>query len=199
MNNSREEIAQLYRSGLSAQQISDHLGIGCSKVRYALDKQRVARRDHSFASKMLHLTKFGKKQCNVKENLTEEEEHLRIAGTMLYWGEGTKSGNSVVFSNSDPQMIKMFLRFLRELCGIEKTRLRILLHTYENQDEDQLKSFWSDLTNIPTSQFSKTFCHTKTKGTYKKISLYGTVSLRYSDKELLNIINNWISQYKMPI
>jgi len=199
MDNLGKEIAKLYQSGLSAQQVSDELHISGSKVRYTLAKQSIPRRNHSSASQMLHLTKFGKKQCCVKSDLTSDEEHLRIAGIMLYWGEGTKSGSSVMFSNSDPQMIKVFLSFLREICRVEESRLRILLHIYDDQDENGLKLFWSKTTKIPESQFSKTYYHSGKKGTYKKACLYGTVSLRYSDNELLKIINNWIGEYKMPM
>jgi len=199
MDNLGKEIVKLYQSGLSAQQVSDELHISGSKVRYALAKQSVPLRNHSSASRMLHLTKFGKKQCCVKNNLTDDEEHLRIAGIMLYWGEGTKSGSSVMFSNSDPQMVKLFLSFLRKICRVEEYRLRILLHIYDNQNEKSLKKLWSTITEIPLSQFSKTYYHSGQKGTYKKTCLYGTISLRYSDNELLKIINNWIGEYKTPM
>jgi hypothetical protein len=148
---------------------------------------------------MLHATKFGKKQCCIKHDLSLEDEKLRIAGVMLYWGEGTKSGNSVVFSNSDPDMVKLFLKFLRKICGVEEKRLRILIHAYGDQDENQLRLFWSDSTHIPSEQFSKTFIHKGKRGTYKTLSEHGTISLRYSDKSLLNIINNWIVEYRMPM
>lgn len=198
METSHKKIADLYLSGLSASQISDHLKLSCAKIRYSLEKQSIPRRNHSEASRMLHVTKFGKKQCNIKDNLSSEEENLRIAGIMLYWGEGTKSGNSVVFSNSDPDMLKLFLKFLRVICGVEEKRLRVLLHLYSDQIETDLKTFWSKITGIPLQQFSKTFIHERKKGTYKKISKYGTVSLRYSDKELLKKINNWLLDYRLP-
>ena len=118
---------------------------------------------------------------------------------MLYWGEGTKGGNSVVFSNSDPDMIQLFLNFLRVICGIDEKRLRLLLHIYPDQNESKLKKFWSEKTKIPQAQFSKTFCHSGKNGTYKNLSPYGTISLRYSDKLLLNVINDWIKDYKLPI
>lgn len=191
-----KKIANLYQSGLSVKQIADNLGIGYSRIRYSLDKQSIPRRNHSKASRMLHLTKFGREQSNVKDNLTAEEEKLRIMGIMLYWGEGTKAGNSVAFSNSDPDMIIIFLKFLREICRVDEKRLRLLLHLYLDQNEINMKHFWSNITDISLSQFSKTFIHKQKRGTYKKISRYGTISLRYSDKELLNTINNWLAEYR---
>ncbi|MEI6499053.1 MAG: hypothetical protein WCO23_03755 [bacterium] len=193
-----KSIVEMYQSGLSVKQISDKIGIGSSRVNQVLIASNIPRRDHSSASRLLHETKFGKHACNVLTNLTPEQEILRIAGVMLYWGEGTKDGNSVVFSNSDPDMVSYFLRFLREICGVSDQRLRLLLHIYDDQNEAELKKYWSDCTKIPISQFSKTYCHAHSGGSYKKISMFGTVSLRYSDKNLLKVIVGWIKKFKMP-
>ncbi len=193
------KIAKLYKSGLSVTQIAEKQRVSPSKIRYSLQKQKVQFRNHSSASRMLHLTKFGKATFSINDKLSAEENDLKIAGVMLYWGEGTKAGNSVVFSNSDPDMIKLFLHFLRKVCGVQEERLRLLLHMYPDQNENKLKLFWSETAKIPLLRFSKTFYHTGKSGSYAKRSELGTVSLRYSDTELLRIINKWISQYKMPI
>ena len=193
-----KKIGNLYKSGLSVKQISDRLTLGYSSVRNSLDKQNIARRSISSAVKQINITKFGKKKCQIKRSLLQNEKELKIAGTMLYWGEGTKSGNSVVFTNSDPAMIKCFLDFLRSVCQVDEKRLRMLLHLYDGQDENSLVGYWSEITKIPVNQFSKTFFHKKKQGTYKKVSEFGTASLRYSDKDLLEIINSWIQQYKLP-
>ena len=37
---------------------------------------------------------------------------------MLYWGEGSKARNGVVFTNADVDMLRFFLRFLRESYGV---------------------------------------------------------------------------------
>lgn len=191
-----KKVIAMYNSGLSVMQISNLLTISNSKIRYLMIKQKVPMRDLKTAARMLYVTKFGKKRCNIKKSLSIKEEKLRIAGIMLYWGEGTKSGNTVTFTNSDPDMVKFFLKFLRVICGIDETRLRILLHCYHDQEEEELKEFWAVNTNIPINQFSKTFVHIKKTGTYKKISKYGTISLRYSDKELLETINLWLQEFK---
>ena len=39
---------------------------------------------------------------------------LHVMGCMLFWAEGSKSRNSVKFTNSDPDMLRLFVRFLRE-------------------------------------------------------------------------------------
>ena len=42
-----------------------------------------------------------------------EKDTFHQAGCMLYWAEGSKSKNMLDFTNSDPNMIKFFLNFLK--------------------------------------------------------------------------------------
>ena len=190
-----EIIKQYKEECFSAVQISDNLNLNSSKVRYVLDKFGVKKRTISEAIRHLNRTKFKKGAFEIKTNLSNKEEKLKVAGIMLYWGEGTKQGNSVVFSNSNSDMVVLFLKFLREICGVSEERVRALLHFYEDQDEMKLKKYWSEKMKVPISQFSKSFLHKNKNGSYNEKSVYGTISLRYSDKELLKIINNWIKEY----
>jgi hypothetical protein len=134
--------------------------------------------------------------CNIKKKLTSKEKELLIAGIMLYWAEGWKKHSTyVIFSNSEPKMVQLFLKFLRKICGVQEDRIRLLLHLYEDQNEVKLKKFWSKVTKIPLSQFQATYIHKGKPGTYKKKSEYGTVFLKYGDKKLLNQILQWIDDY----
>lgn len=196
MKNIDQDIIVLYKDKFySVQQIAEKLNFSSSKIKYVLRKNGIKKRKIGEAIRYLNITKFNKGLFKIKENLNEQEEKLRVAGVMLYWGEGTKSGNCVTLSNSNPEMVALFLRFLRIICGVSENRLRVLLHIYPDHNEKEMKNFWSHLTKIPISQFSKTFVHQKKGGTYKKNSKYGTISLRYSDKKLLEIINGWIKEF----
>ena len=46
--------------------------------------------------------------------LAKEMEVDFIAGCMLYWGEGSKTKNSVQLVNSDINLLRVFLRFLHK-------------------------------------------------------------------------------------
>ena len=52
-------------------------------------------------------------------------EPLYVAGCMLYWAEGDKTRNSVRLSNSDPDLIALFGRFLRECFGVPEESFRV--------------------------------------------------------------------------
>jgi hypothetical protein len=129
--------------------------------------------------------------------LTRRQEKLKIAGVMLYWGEGSKNGNSVAFANSDPAMVLLFVQFLKEICGIDKNRLHAILHYYPDHEEIVLKNFWSKTLDLPVEQFYRSHLHSKTKGSYKKKSRYGTLSVQYSDTRLLRLIKSWIVEYSV--
>jgi hypothetical protein len=191
------QIIKLYVSGkLSEAQIAARLAIPSRRVRRALDSHKITRRSLSEAITYLYITKFNKKPFSLKVNLNSEDEMLKIAGAMLYWGEGNKKGNSVALANSDPRMVSVFLKFLRVICGIDNHRLRVTTHYYSDHEPKELLQYWSRITKIPANQFYKSFLHQDTKGTYKKKSQYGTISVQYSDKKLLRMINSWIQEYQ---
>ena len=197
MDSFEKEIIDLYQtSKLSEQQIAERLSINLYAIRQVFRKNNIQKRSISEAIRYLNQTKYNKKPFVLPEVLTSEQEKLKLAVLMLYWGEGTKGGNGVALSNSDPQMIKLFVQFLREICGIEESRLRVTLHLYPDHDEKTLKEFWSSLTDIPLTQFNKPFVHRDTKGSYKKKSQYGTVEVRYSDILLIKLILGWLIDSK---
>lgn len=115
---------------------------------------------------------------------------------MLYWGEGSKwQGEKIVdFANSDTDMIKVFLRFLREVCVVNEEKLRVYLYCYANQNQESLISYWSEVTKISKKQFSKPYVRKDYDSNKKGKMKYGLVHIRYADKKLLNLIRTWIKE-----
>ena len=193
--NRQRVLAQLYRKrGLSMMQIAERLDLSVSGIKYYLDKLGIKRRSISDAVTNIYRTKFKKKPFLLKRNLSQKDKELKIAGIMLYWGEGAKSGNVVKFTNSDPEMIKLFLKFMRNICGISESRLKALVHLYTDQDHDFVEKYWSSITKIPREHFYKSYIHPGKIGTYKNKSPLGTFVLNYSDKRLLRLILSWIQE-----
>lgn len=80
-----------------------------------------------------------------------------ISGVMLYWGEGDKSTkNRCSLSNSDPNMLRLFSLFLEKVCGVEKNRIRAWILAYPDIDKIKALEFWSKMTLIWPTNFSKT-------------------------------------------
>ena len=192
-----KKICSLYlKNEYSMIMIAEELKISPNRVRYWLEKNNVPRRNKSEVVYLISKYRFNKLPYNIKTKLTSKEKELLIAAIMLYWGEGSKRNSQcVAFSNNDPKMIQLFLKFLREICGIHENRFRVFLHLYPDQNEKELKKWWSEITKIPLIQFRKSHIHKGKQGTYKKKSKCGTISLRYCDKKLLNQILQWIDEY----
>lgn len=198
--NIQNKIVKLYvKERLSAMQIAEKLAVSSSTVCYWLRKKNVEKRSISEAVTDLYLTKFNKKPFELKKVVSKFDNELKASGVMLYWGEGAKTGNTVKFANSDPEMIKVFLNFLRRICGIHEDRLKALMHIYPDQNENELKAFWSKIASIPINRFYRSHVHEGKIGTYKNKSHWGTIAINYPDKKLLKVLLSWIDQYKKEL
>lgn len=197
MNVFPNEVVDLYLTEkLSVQQIAERFDVTAYRIRQILTAENVQIRTRKEASRNLYITKYGYTPFVLREDLTPELEQLKVAGVMLYWGEGAKGWGSVALSNSNPALIKLFIRFLNVICGVDVTRVHVTIHYYPDHNIDDLTEFWSKATEIPKSQFYKPFLHKAGTGTYRSFSKYGTISVQYSDKLLLNQILEWMKEYE---
>jgi hypothetical protein len=84
---------------------------------------------------------------------------LLIAGAIAYWCEGTKNkpqrrSDRVVFMNSDPPLIRFFLRFLAATATApEDLAFRVYIH--ENADAKSAELFWLKITGAKPEQFHR--------------------------------------------
>jgi len=173
-------------------EIADRLGVSFWSLYNLMDKHNINRRSHSEASYLLNRLK---PQFQVKSSLSNAEEELKIAGVMLYWAEGTLKGNTVDFTNSNAYMIQVFLKFLRQICGIDERRLRLYLYAYSYSDLKTIKEYWHKITGISLNQFTKPYIKEGSLSKNNRKLPYGLVHIRYNDKKLLKIIDSWISDY----
>ncbi|WP_329038101.1 hypothetical protein OHT61_13285 [Streptomyces sp. NBC_00178] len=85
---------------------------------------------------------------------------LFLVGVGLYWSEGSKSKphrrqERATFVNSDPDMIEVYLAWLR-LLGVGPEHLRFHVHVHETADTPAVERFWVALTGAPPGSFGKT-------------------------------------------
>lgn len=86
--------------------------------------------------------------------LLKERSVALITLATLYLGEGAKTrAGSLSLGNSDPDVIKLFLRLLRFCYTIDETKFRATVQGRADQDFKSLESFWSKITNIPRAKF----------------------------------------------
>lgn len=95
----------------------------------------------------------------------KEKDVAKIALAMLFLGEGSKTRKgSLIFGNSDPLVIRLFLSLLRYCYNIDETKFRCTLQCRADQKIKQLEKFWSKITEISLSQFYKARIDPRTIG-----------------------------------
>jgi len=101
-----------------------------------------------------------------KEISTLTKEELKLIGA-LYWAEGYKrplirNGKEVTYhpialTNSDQNLVMIFLRFLREVCLVKDEKIMADIRIYEHMSEENLIKFWCGVTRLPQKNFSKVY------------------------------------------
>jgi predicted transcriptional regulator len=213
----REKARELRREGKSITDIAVELGVAKSSVstwvrdieltqsqREMLTARSFAnmgsyvdrgkaRREEGIARRLRH-------QVAGREKIKSGSSNLWVAGCMLYWGEGTKDRTDLTFSNSDPEMVALFLRFLREECGVEDDRITMRIHGYETNGicPEELNKYWMTITGLEQSSLRR-----GTYGVWSKASKrlrntikYGTLHIRVAKSgELLQQIYGSINEF----
>lgn len=121
---------------------------------------------------------------------------LKIIGAMIYWGEGGKTGHwAVRLANSDPLIIKVMMRFFREVCKVPESKFRANIHTFELANVKETERYWSKVSGIPLKQFYKTYLKPSKASLQKRKTLpYGTIDIYVSDTKVFLAIKGWIEK-----
>lgn len=116
---------------------------------------------------------------------------LFIAGLMIYWGEGNKvSKNRCSIANTEPLMIKLFLQFLRNICGCKNAKIKAWILIYPDINEKLCRDFWMGKTGLSSENFTKSML---IKGKHKTNRLsFGVCSVGVSSAYLKRKILKWI-------
>jgi transcriptional regulator with XRE-family HTH domain len=125
---------------------------------------------------------------------------LHAAGCMLYWAEGARNRNALRFSNSDPQMARFFMRFLRECFGVPDERVRVWCNLFADHAERQreIEDFWLAMLELPRSCLQKTTVNVYSKYSSKKRKNrlpYGTCRISVHDTRTVQSIFGSIQEY----
>lgn len=114
--------------------------------------------------------------------------------SLIYWCEGVKDNKLVTFMNSDPNLIRTFLRLFRSSFKIDESKFRVMLHLHNYHDEETQISFWGDVTGVDRSQFYKCYIKSNT-GKRKRPGYQGCASVRYYDGDVAKMLLSVTSKY----
>lgn len=128
------------------------------------------------------------------------KRELFYLGLALYLGEGYKRGSDgaawkcVDIANSDPDVIRLMMRFFRECCHVEEKSFRIYLSLHDRKSEEFAILYWIQQTGLKKDNFIKTsFAQSiSSKYKYSRRLVYGTVHIRIYNTDLFHQIIGWI-------
>ncbi len=123
-----------------------------------------------------------------------DQTNLWLIGVMLYWAEGGKTQRIVRFSNGDPEMIKIMIKFFKIICNVPDEKLRGYIHIHEGLDFKAAEIYWSNVSGIQLNQFYKTYRKPNKSSKNMKNSLpFGVMDIYILDVKLFNKISGWAS------
>lgn len=133
------------------------------------------------------------------------QRELLLVAAALYWAEGHKrpvrrgarevTYHAVSLTNSDPLLIRLFIRFLRECCAVPVPKLKASLRIFPHQSGVRLQRYWQQQTGIPAHNFSRMYTGVSISSRrlrpFSRLP-YGVLQIRVSDTALFHRIMGYI-------
>ena len=200
----KQKALTLRKQGMSYSQIKEKLGISKSTLsgwlqNFPLSEKRIRElRDNSpIRIERYRNTMRAKKEIKLFEAYLVMSQKIKkissrelfLVGLFLYWGEGHKTGNAVGLTNTNPDMLKFYIRWLK-LFGVKRNQLKVHLHLYSDMNIKKQEKYWSKELSIPLSQFRKSYIK---KNKFSSITYHngfgqGTCSVMVGNVKLFNKI-----------
>ena len=84
------------------------------------------------------------------------DNSLWLAGTIMYWAEGSKTKPVLEIVNTDPRTMELFIAWVRAFHD-EQATFVLSLHLHEGNDEAAAMRYWRNAVGLPDARFTKTF------------------------------------------
>ena len=187
LNIPKSTLSDWFKYDIESQQVKNFL----TAVNRGISKARLIRLDKVRGQALDQIYKEAEVEAKSEFNLLKYHP-LFIAGLMIYWGEGTKSiDQRINISNTDPAMIKVFHRFLMNICNAPLDKIKCALLLYPDLDESECHRYWVTNTSVPLENFTKS---TIIQGRHQKRRLqYGICMISFSSKYLKTKLLLWMS------
>lgn len=171
----RERARELRGKGLDYEEIAAALGVSKSSVSlwvrdlprparlsYEECRQRAAegsRRYWAAERRVRAAARTATREAAATQIGALTDREVLIAGAIAYWCEGAKSkpysrNDRTIFTNSDPALIRFFLRFL-DITGTPRTDATFRICIHERADVEAAHRYWLEVTGASADQFRR--------------------------------------------
>lgn len=211
----KKKAIELRKQGLSYNEILNNVSVAKSTLSLWLrdvglakrqkqrltEKRRIAQLKGSQVKRQQRLDRskdIKYKALNEIGKITQRE--LKLLGSALYWAEGarqkeTNVSERVAFSNSDPYMIMLFLQWLKKICQVNNTDIKLDLFIHESGDLAKAKKFWGNSLRIKPDKFRVYFKRHRRSTRRKNVGENYNGLIRISVKRSTDLnrkISGWI-------
>jgi hypothetical protein len=123
-----------------------------------------------------------------------------VAGCMLYWAEGEKDRNALRFYNSDPEMVRFFVLFLKRYFDLRDEEIKITCNLFADhvRRQREIEQFWLDVAQLSKRSLCKSYVNAYSKHSKKKRTNrlpYGTVRVTVTRTRVVQSIYGSIQEY----
>ncbi len=186
----KEKAIKLRKQGFSYLEISQKLPVHKSTLSGWVShieltqgqKQRLHKKmgaAQHLASAAVKQKRIDRSEAIIKQAILEvpviSKSELMLIGAALYWAEGYKQKEHnpsarVMFTNSDPVMIRLFLKWLKDCLDIPADLLSFEVYIHETYDrtKQSLIDYWASVTGFPVSKFDKIYYKHNVVHSYRK-------------------------------
>lgn len=136
-----------------------------------------------------------------RDEITLKEAQIRFkelkddpffqTGIALYWAEGAKRNSFFAFTNSDPDMMKVMVKWIERFLNVDKNKIRARLYLHKPYMHEECESFWSKEIEIPIQNFGKTVIKPTGLQIKKRPNYKGCLRLELGEVRYLRIMKFW--------
>lgn len=213
----KNKTIKLRRQGLSYREILEKIPVAKSSLSLWLKSVKLAesQKQRLTDKKMASARRGAQKMKDIRIALTREikdkarkeigklsKRELWLIGVALYWAEGSKEkearSSQAVFSNSDSDMIQLYLRWLLEIIKLSEEKIYFVIYLHENNKYriEEVKNYWQAKTKFPKENFKYIYFKKhkiKTKRKNIKNNYFGLLKVVVNESSILNRrIQGWI-------
>jgi predicted transcriptional regulator len=202
----KEQARTLRQEGKSVREIADLLNVSRSSVSLWVrdieltegQKQKLLERNPAYNPQIRGKNRNNQKWRDIRQKWQEEGrlkaregESLFLSGCMLYWAEGNKGRNNFGFTNTDINMMRFFLNFLKSCFEIkdEDVRIKIICYTDSGLTAEEIENFWLKNLILPKGCLLKGIVNPRPKTSQgKRKSKYGVCILRLTNGRATEVV-----------
>ena len=211
------QLARVLRryDGLSIKEIAGHLGVSVSSVSLWVrdialtpEQREVLERRNPIRNGQLRGSASNAARCRAVR--LEAQAHgrararhadpLHAEGCMLYWAEGAKARNQVMLANADPDLLLVFVRFLRCCYGVEKDRIALSVNCFVDNGLTvrEIEQWWLARLELPVTCLRTPVVNRPSSASRRlkgNTLPYGTARVRVSSTFVVQSIYGAIQEY----